>query len=128
MKVHSLTHQTVTIVLIAQVLCALALGGAEVLHEGHSRLHAFDVRLQGRSDSLLGAIQDAEDPDSTVRVDPAELKLPDEDVFAVYAQAERSWAVPPMRRRRLLGAQGMDIAKFPSTVSAIACFNGKHFG
>lgn len=86
MKVHSLTRQTVTIVLIAQVLCALALSGAAVLHEGHTRLHAFDVRLQGRSDSLLGAIQDAEAPDSAVRIDPTELALPDEDVFAVYNQ------------------------------------------
>jgi signal transduction histidine kinase len=86
MKIHSLTRQTVTIVLTAQVLCALALAGAEVLHEGHTRLHAFDVRLQGRSDSLLGAIQDAEGPDSAVRIDPTELQLPDEDVFAVYNQ------------------------------------------
>jgi signal transduction histidine kinase len=86
MKVHSLTRQTVTIVLTAQVLCALALSGAAVLHEGHTRLHAFDVRLQGRSDSLLGAIQDAEDPDSAVRIDPTELALPDEDIFAVYNQ------------------------------------------
>jgi signal transduction histidine kinase len=86
MKVRSLTRQTVTIVLAAQVLCALALSGAAVLHEGHTRLHAFDVRLQGRSDSLLGAIQDAEDPDSTVRIDPTELALPNEDVFAVYNQ------------------------------------------
>jgi signal transduction histidine kinase len=86
MKVRSLTRQTVTIVLTAQVLCALALSGLAVIHEGHTRLHAFDVRLQGRSDSLLGAIQDAEDPDSTVRIDPAELKLPDEDVFAVYSR------------------------------------------
>jgi signal transduction histidine kinase len=86
MKVHSLTRQTVTIVLTAQVLCALALSGVAVLHEGHTRLHAFDVRLQGRSDSLLGAIQDAEAPDSAVRIDPTELALPDEDVFAVYNQ------------------------------------------
>jgi signal transduction histidine kinase len=86
MKVHSLTRQTVTIVLTAQVLFALALSGAAVLHEGRTRLHAFDVRLQGRSDSLLGAIQDAEGPDSAVRIDPTELALPDEDVFAVYNQ------------------------------------------
>jgi signal transduction histidine kinase len=86
MKVYSLTRQTVTIVLTAQILCALALSGAAVFHEGHIRLRAFDVRLQGRSDSLLGAIQDAEDPDSAVRIDPTELALPNKDVFAVYNQ------------------------------------------
>ena len=73
MKIHSLTRQTVTIVLTAQLLCAFFLSGLAVLHEGHTRLHAFDVRLQGLSDSLLGAIQDAEDTDSTVRIDPTEL-------------------------------------------------------
>jgi signal transduction histidine kinase len=40
--------------------------------------------LQGRSDSVLGAIQDAEDPEDNVAVDPKELKLPFEDVYAVY--------------------------------------------
>jgi len=86
MKARSLTRQTATIVLTAQMLCALALSGLAVLHEGHTRLRAFDVRLQGRSDSLLGAIQDAEDPAATVRIDPTELSLPDEDIFAVYNQ------------------------------------------
>ncbi len=45
--------------------------------------------MQGRSDSLLGAIQDAEDPDDNVTIDPAELKLPSEDVYAVYNQGGR---------------------------------------
>jgi signal transduction histidine kinase len=86
MKARSLTHQTATIVLTAQLLCALALSGLVVLHERHIRLRAFDVRLQGRSDSLLGAIQDAENPDATVRIDPTELSFPDDDIFAVYNQ------------------------------------------
>jgi signal transduction histidine kinase len=84
MKVRSLTHQVVGIVFLAQVLCALLLAGTEIFDEAHTHLRAFDVLLQGHSDSLLGAIQDAEDPNSTVRVDPEELRLPQEDVFAVY--------------------------------------------
>ena len=82
----SLTRQTIVIVLVAQVLCALGLAGAAILREAHTHLRSFDVRIQGHSDSLLGAIQDAEDADSTVAVDPAELRLPEEDVFAVYNQ------------------------------------------
>jgi signal transduction histidine kinase len=89
MKIHSLTRQTVGIVLVAQVLCALILSTATVLHEAHEHLRTFDVRVQGRSDSLLGSIQDAEDVDATVQVDPSELKLPEEDVFAVYDQGGR---------------------------------------
>ena len=84
MKVRSLTRQTVGIVLATQVLCALLLSAAAIVREAHIQLRSFDVRLQGRSDSLLGAIQDAEDANSTVQVDPNELRLPEEDVFAVY--------------------------------------------
>lgn len=84
MKPRSLARQIITIVLGAQVLCALMLSGVSIWHEGHTHLRALDVSLQGRSDSLLGAIQDAEDANSTVQIDPAELRLPPKDVFAVY--------------------------------------------
>ena len=86
MKIHSLTRQTITIVLAAQLLSAVTLSTFAVLREGHTRLHAFDVTLQGRSDSLLGAIQDAENPEASVQIDPAELRLPPRDAFAVYNQ------------------------------------------
>lgn len=86
LKTHSLTRQTVGIVLVAQVLCAVILSTAVILHEAHTHLRTFDVRVQGHSDSLLGSIQDAEDVDSSVQVDPSELRLPEEDVFAVYDQ------------------------------------------
>jgi signal transduction histidine kinase len=84
MKVRSLSRQIVGIVLVAQVLCALLLATTAIVDEAHTHLRAFDVRLQGHSDSLLGAIQDAEDANSTVQVDPEELRIPEEDVFAVY--------------------------------------------
>jgi signal transduction histidine kinase len=58
-------------------------------HERWARVHAFDVMLNGRSDSLLGAVQDAEDPDDNVTIDPTELRLPKSDVYAVYNQGGR---------------------------------------
>jgi len=84
MKVRSLTRQVLGIVLAAQLLCALLLATAAIVREMHTHLRTFDVRIQGHSDSLLGAIQDAEDANSTVQVDPEELRLPEDDVFAVY--------------------------------------------
>jgi signal transduction histidine kinase len=84
MKRRSLTRQVLGIVLLAQVLCALLLATAAIIREEHTQLRTFDVRLQGHSDSLLGAIQDAEDADATVQVDPTELRIPEDDVFAVY--------------------------------------------
>ncbi len=89
MKTRSLTRQTIGTVLVAQMLCAAILCGAALMHERHTRLRSFDTQLQGRSDSLLGAIQDAEDPEDNVTIDPAELKLPAEDIYAVYNQGGR---------------------------------------
>lgn len=86
MKSRSLIHRMVGAVLGLELVCAIAFCGTALWHERTSRLRAFDAVLQGRSDSLLGAVQDAEDPADNVVVDPAELKLPNEDVYAVYNQ------------------------------------------
>jgi signal transduction histidine kinase len=97
---RSLIRQTIGIVVTAQILCAALLCGAAVLYQRHTRLRALDISLQGHSDSLLGAIQDAEDPDDNVSIDPTELKLPENDIYAVYNQGGRllgsSHAAPPM--------------------------------
>lgn len=89
MKSQSLLRRAVMLVLSAELLCALAFFVATFLHERHTQLRALDTALQGRSDSLLGAIQDAEDPQDNVAIDPAELRLPPEDVYAVYNQGGR---------------------------------------
>ena len=80
----SIRRRLVTLVLAAEFGAAILFSSAELLHERTSQMHAFDVMLQGRSDSVLGAIQDAEDPEDNVAVDPKELKLPSQDVYAVY--------------------------------------------
>ena len=100
---RSLLRETIWIVVAAQLLCAVLLCGAAVLHERNTRLHAFDISLQGRSDSLPGAIQDAEDPDDNVTIDPAELKLPEDDVYAVYNQGGRLLGSSPAPPAGLIG-------------------------
>ena len=89
MKTDSLARRILSAVVAMELLCAAAFSGTALWHERTSRLHAFDETLQGRSDSLLGAVQDAEDPDDNVLVDPAELKVPREDVYAVYGAGGR---------------------------------------
>jgi signal transduction histidine kinase len=73
-------------VLLIESLCALAFVSSAVWHEYRMRLRALDAALQGRSDSLIGAVQDAEDPDDRVMVDPDEFRPPSTDVYAVYSQ------------------------------------------
>jgi hypothetical protein len=93
MRDRSLTGQTIGIVLVAQVVCALLLATATILREAHTHLRTLDVRLQGHSDSLLGAIQDAEDAESTVQVDPKELRIP-----RSTTRVDRCWAAQRARR------------------------------
>ena len=102
---HSLIRRTVGIVVAAQLTCAALLCGSALLHERNARLHALDVSLQGRSDSLLGAIKDAEDPEDNVKIDPAELKLPEDDVYAVYNQGGRLLGSSPAAPSVLMSRQ-----------------------
>ncbi len=102
---HCLARQIAGIVLLAQVLCALGLSVSTLDHERRIRQRSFDVQLQGHSDSLLGAIQDAEDPDDNVTVDQSELRLPSRDVYAVYGTDGRLIGCSKEAPRDLLALQ-----------------------
>lgn len=103
MKLRSLTRQTAGIVLVSQLLCTLVLSGLALLHERHTRLRALDERLQGRADSVLGAIQDAEDPADNVIIDPNELRPSSGDLYAVYSPGGK-----------LIGHSGQGVLLTPS--------------
>jgi len=70
-------------------------------------MRALDVTLQGRSDSLVGAVQDAEDPEDRVMVDPTEFNPPSTDVYAVYSQG-RVIAGSSSRAPQALFSKGKD--------------------
>ena len=83
MKRYSLRWRLVGMVLLIE--CALAAGitGATLIFTWKEQIHAFDLMLRGRADSLLGAVQDAEDPADNVRIDPRAIDLPHGDVWQV---------------------------------------------
>jgi hypothetical protein len=83
MKSKSLIRQAIAAVLLIEALCALILVNTAVWHERKIRLGILDVTLGGRSDSLMGAVQDAEDPEDSLKIDPAEFNPPVADVYAV---------------------------------------------
>src|ERR1700735_5322435 len=83
MKSYSITHRLITTVLLLELLSALALSGAAMLYERHVRFRSFDIMLRGRADSLLGAVQDAEDTADNVMLDGTEANLPQEDIYQV---------------------------------------------
>ncbi len=83
MKSYSITHRLITTVLLLELLSALAISGAAMLYERHVRFHSFDIMLRGRADSLLGAVQDAEDAQDNVMLDGTEVNFPKEDIYQV---------------------------------------------
>jgi signal transduction histidine kinase len=80
----SLVRQATISVLSIELLCALTFAGASVWHEWEVRQRAVDVSLQGRTDSLIGAVQDAEDPEDNVTIDFEEFSPNRDDEYAVY--------------------------------------------
>ena len=52
--------------------------------ERHNHFRSFDVMVHGRADSVLGAVQDAEDVGDNVMLDLADLHVPPDDVYEVW--------------------------------------------
>ncbi len=83
MKSYSITHRLILTVLLVELLAALSISGAALVYERHVRFRSFDIMLRGRADSLLGAVQDAEDAGDNVMLDGTEVNLPAEDIYQV---------------------------------------------
>ena len=104
MRNISLSRQLIVGVLLAELICAMAFSFVAISHEMHGRRRAFDVMLRGRADSLLGAVQDAEDPEDNVIVDPTELALPKQDAYQVLSPTGRVLGRSPTSSNELLAA------------------------
>ena len=89
MKSYSLTRRLVIAVLLVQLVSAISITGLAVAYERHTHFRAFDIMLRGRADSLLGAVQDAEDAADNVMLDGTELSLPAEDIYEVVDENKR---------------------------------------
>jgi signal transduction histidine kinase len=83
MKAYSLARRLMISVLVVQLISAVSITGLAVIYERHTHFRAFDIMLRGRADSLLGAVQDAEDVGDNVMLDGTEVSLPAEDIYEV---------------------------------------------
>ncbi len=123
MKTRSLSRQLIVGVLLAELLCAGLFSAVAIGHEMHGRRRAFDVMLRGRADSVLGAVQDAEDPEDSVAVDPTELTLPKRDAYLVLSPSGKrlgqSETTPPAVLAQLAPAHGTGYFTFDA--------NGDHY-
>lgn len=109
MRRRSLIRRAIVSVLLIEFLCTVAFVSTAMWHEWRTRFHALDVTLAGRSDALIGAVQDAEDPQDNVKVDPAELAPQRGEFYAVFDSPSgrlvgtSSRTIPPILQR---GADG----------------------
>ncbi|MGC2160291.1 MAG: HAMP domain-containing sensor histidine kinase [Silvibacterium sp.] len=89
MKTYSLSRRLIVTVLLVETLLALCTTGIALLYERHQHMRTFDVMLRGRADSLLGAVQDAEDEADNVMLAPKSLDLQREDLYQVREPSGR---------------------------------------
>ena len=83
MKRHSITRRLIASVLLVELIFAMAMIALAFAYERHEHLHSFDIMLWGRTDSVIGAVQDAEDANDNVMLDRTGLQVPEQDVYEV---------------------------------------------
>ena len=96
MKMRSIQRRLIGAVLLIEFLSALVLTGVVFLHERETVFHAFDIMLRGRTDSILGAVQDAEDAGDNVILDLADVHSPRMDQYRVQDSSGRLLGSTPL--------------------------------
>ena len=86
---RSIAFRLIVAVLAVELVSSLAVIFLALGYERHSHFRAFDIMLRGRADSILVAVQDSEDAQASVILNPADLHIPPDDVYAVYDQGGR---------------------------------------
>jgi signal transduction histidine kinase len=89
MKTFSLTRRLIVSVLLVELCSTLLLVTSAGVYEGISRFRVFDIMLRGRADSVLGAVQDAEDFADNVMLDGTQTTSPKKDIYAVRDELGR---------------------------------------
>ena len=89
MKPHSIARRLIATVLFVELLSALCVTGMAWIYERHNHFRSFDILLRGRADSLLGSVQDAEDPDDNVMLNKSDMDVPSEDIYEVRDEKGR---------------------------------------
>jgi signal transduction histidine kinase len=83
-KTRSIAFRLIAAVLAVELVSSVLVVLLALGYERHAHFRTFDIMLRGRADSVLGAVQDAEDEADNVMLDKADLRVPDEDIYEVY--------------------------------------------
>ncbi|MGA8273704.1 MAG: HAMP domain-containing sensor histidine kinase [Candidatus Sulfotelmatobacter sp.] len=91
----SITRRLIITVLLLELSSAIALIGAITVHERQVQLKAFEASLFVTTESLMGAVQDAEDESDNVMLDLRGVRIARDSVFRIEDE-----------RGRVLGSAG----------------------
>jgi signal transduction histidine kinase len=86
---RSIAFRLIVAVLAVELVSSVLVAVLSFGYERHSHFRAFDILIHGRADSVLGAVQDAEDGADSVMLDQADLHLPPDDLYEVYGEDGR---------------------------------------
>jgi signal transduction histidine kinase len=89
MKRYSIARRLIVAVLLVEFVSAICITSLALIYERHAHYRSFEIMLRGRADSLIGAVQDAEDPEDNVMLDKADFVLPSEDIYEVRDEKGR---------------------------------------
>ncbi len=89
MKTYSVARRVVMLVLLVELLAALGVTAFAFFYERHAHFRSFDIGLRGRADTVMGAVEDADERDLSVMLDTTDLNLPERDVFAVREEGAK---------------------------------------
>ncbi|NYF80472.1 ATP-binding protein [Granulicella arctica] len=95
MKPYSITRRVVSLVLVVELIAAIGVTAFAFFYERHSHFRAFDISLRGRADTVMGAVEDADDAKLGVMLDKTDLKMPRKDVYAVREEGGQELGQSP---------------------------------
>lgn len=78
---RSIAFHLIAAVLAVELLSSLAVIFISLGYERHIHFAAFEVAIRGRADSVLGAVQDAEDGNDNIMLNRADIHVPPDDVY-----------------------------------------------
>ena len=89
MKTYSLSRRLIVTVLLVETLLAVCTTSVALLYVRRQQMQVFDAMLRGRADSLLGAVQDAENAVDSVMLAPESIDLKRGDLYQVHEPSGR---------------------------------------
>jgi signal transduction histidine kinase len=127
----SIAFRLIVAVLAVELASSLLVAVLSLGYERHIHFSSFDAVLRGHADSVLGAVQDADDVSDNVMLDKADVHVPDEDIYEVYDERARllgrspNW--PAAEAHGLAAATPQQLAAEASDTTSRLKIDGQHY-